>query len=160
MRADVRSIDANLYIWQDELLVSKHRASLETLQIRVKVMAFGWITVLKIIPWKDVLENAPHIAKAAKNLYAGTRNNTSSSGTADSSAPTSDSGNKESTDFRLQEIEREILDLNSVVRSLAKQNVRIVEAIEVLRIRSKILIFACIALGSISICLILLLIFK
>ena len=154
MRADVRSIDANLYIWQDELLVSKHRASLETLQIWVKVMAFGWITVLKIIPWKDVLENAPHIAKAAKNLYAGTRNNTSSS------APTSDSGNKESTDFRLQEIEREMLDLNSVVRSLAKQNVRIVEAIEVLRIRSKILIFSCIALGCISICLILLLIFK
>ena len=160
MRADVRSIDANLYIWQDELLVSKHRASLETLQIRVKVMAFGWITVLKIIPWKDVLENAPHIAKAAKNLYAGTRNNTSSSGATDSSAPTSDSGNKDSTDFRLQEIEREILDLNSVVRSLAKQNVRIVEAIEVLRIRSKILIFSCVALGCISICLILLLIFK
>lgn len=136
------------------------RASLETLQIWVKVMAFGWITVLKIIPWKDVLENAPHIAKAAKNLYAGTRNNTSSSGTTDSSAPTSDSGNKESTDFRLQEIEREILDLNSVVRSLAKQNVRIVEAIEVLRIRSKILIFSCVALGCILICLILLLIFK
>ena len=160
MRADVRSIDANLYIWQDELLVSKHRASLETLQIWVKVMAFGWITVLKIIPWKDVLENAPHIAKAAKNLYVGTKNNTSSSGTAGSSVPRSDSGNKESRDSRLHEIEREVLDLNSVVRSLAKQNVRIVEAIEVLRIRSKILIFSCIALGSVSICLILLLIFK
>lgn len=160
MRADVRSIDANLYIWQDELLVSKHRVSL-ALQIWVKVMAFGWITVLKIIPWKDVLENAPHIAKAAKNLYAGTKNNTSSSsGTADSSAPRSDNGNKESRDSRLHEIEREVLDLNSVVRSLAKQNVRIVEAIEVLRIRSKILIFSCVTLGSISICLILLLIFK
>ena len=131
------------------------------LQIWVKVMAFGWITVLKIIPWKDVLENAPHIAKAAKNLYAGTKNSTSSSsGTADSSVSRSDNGNKESRDSRLHEIEREVLDLNSVVRSLAKQNVRIVEAIEVLRIRSKILIFSCITLGSISICLILLLIFK
>ena len=160
MRADVRSIDANLYIWQDELLVSKHRVSL-ALQIWVKVMAFGWITVLKIIPWKDVLENAPHIAKASKNLYAGTKNNTSSSsGTAGSSAPRSDNGKKESRDSRLHEIEREVLDLNSVVRSLAKQNVRIVEAIEVLRIRSKILIFSCVTLGSISICLILLLIFK
>ena len=124
-------------------------------------MAFGWITVLKIIPWKDVLENAPHIAKAAKNLYAGTKNNTSfSSGTADSSAFTSDSENKESRDSRLHKIEKEILDLNNAVRSLAKQNVRIVEAIEVLRIRSKILIYTCTTLGSILICLILLLLFK
>jgi hypothetical protein len=124
-------------------------------------MAFGWITVLKIIPWKDVLENAPHIAKAAKSLYAGTKNNTSfSSEAADSSTFTSDSENKESRDFRLHKIEREILDLNNVVRSLAKQNVRIVEAIEVLRIRSKILFFTCITLGSILICLILLLILK
>jgi len=123
-------------------------------------MAFGWITVLKIIPWKDVLENAPHIAKAAKNLYVGTKNNISSSGPADSSASTSDSGNKKSTDSHLHEIEREVSDLNSVVRSLAKQNVRIVEAIEVLRIRSKVLIFSCITLVCISICLILLLIIK
>ena len=123
-------------------------------------MAFGWITVLKIIPWKDVLENAPHIAKAAKNLYDGTKTHTSSSGPADSSASTSDSGNKKSTDFHLHEIKREVSDLNSVVRSLAKQNVRIVEAIEVLRIRSKILIFSCITLACISICLIILLIIK
>ena len=124
-------------------------------------MAFGWITVLKIIPWKDVLENAPHIAKAAKSLYAGTKNNTSfSSKAVDSSTFTSDSENKENRNFRLHKIEREILDLNNVVRSLAKQNVRIVEAIEVLRIRSKILFFTCITLGSILMCLILLLIFN
>ena len=122
-------------------------------------MAFGWITVLKIIPWKDVLENAPHIAKAAKNLYAGRKDNTSS-GTVDSSVPTSDSENKKNMNFHLHEIEREVSDLNSVVRSLAKQNVRIVEAIEVLRIRSKVLILLCIALGCISISLILLLIIK
>ena len=106
-----------------------------------------------------MLENAPHIAKAAKNLYAGTKNNTSS-GSAGSSVPTSDSEDKKSMNFHLHEIEREVSDLNSVVRSLAKQNVRIVEAIEVLRIRSKILIFSCITLACISICLILLLIIK
>lgn len=157
MHADTCSIDANLYIWQYEFLVSKYQVLLGTLQIWVKVMAFGWITVLKIIPWKDVLENAPHIAKAAKNLYAGRKDNTSP-GTADSSVPTSDSENITSRDLRLHEIEREVSDLNSVVRSLAKQNVRIVEAIEVLRIRSKVLIFSCVTLGCISIFLILLLI--
>jgi hypothetical protein len=120
-------------------------------------MAFGWITALKIIPWKDVLENAPHIVKAAKNLYAGTKTDTSySSETSDSSTFTSDSENTESWDFRLHKIERKMLELNDeqessveLIRSLAKQNVRIVEAIEVLRVRSKILLFICILLGSI-----------
>lgn len=131
-------------------------------------MAFGWITALKIIPWKDVLENTPHIVKAAKNLYAGTKADTFfSSETSDSSTFTSDSENKESWGFRLHKIERKILDLNDeqessveLIRSLAKQNVRIVEAIEVLRVRSKILLFTCILLGSILAGLIFLLILK
>lgn len=131
-------------------------------------MAFGWITALKIIPWKDVLENAPHIVKAAKNLYAGTKTDTSSSSeTSDSSTFAPDSANKERGDFRLHKIESKILELNDeqessveLIRSLAKQNVRIVEAIEVLRVRSKILLFTCILLGSILAGLIFLLILK
>ena len=134
-------------------------------------MAFGWITALKIIPWKDVLENAPHIVKAAKNLYAGTKTDTSfsseSSDSSDSSTYTSDNENTESWGFRLHIIERKILELNDeqessvkLIRSLAKQNVRIVEAIEVLRVRSKILLFTCILLGSILAGLIFLLILK
>ena len=125
-------------------------------------MAFGWITALKIIPWKDVLENAPHIVKAAKKLYAGTKTDTSfSSETSDPLAFTTDSKNTESSSFRLQKIERKMLELNDeqessveLIRSLAKQNVRIVEAIEVLRLRSKILLFICILLGSILVGLI------
>ena len=128
-------------------------------------MAFGWITALKIIPWKDVLENAPHIVKAAKNLYAGTRTDTSfSSETSDPPAFTTDSAKTESPGLRLHRIERKILELNDeqessveLIRSLAKQNVRIVEAIEVLRLRSKILLFICILFGSILVGLIFLL---
>ena len=33
-------------------------------------MAIGWMTALKIIPWGDVLESAPHIVKAAKHLFS------------------------------------------------------------------------------------------
>ena len=125
-------------------------------------MAFGWITALKIIPWKDVLENAPHIVKAAKSLYAGTRTDTSfSSETSDSSIITKDSENTESPSFRLHKIEKKIQELNDeqessaeLIRSLAKQNVRIVEAIEVLRLRSKILLLICILFGSIMVGLI------
>ena len=36
-------------------------------------MAIGWMTALKIIPWGNVLESAPHIVKAAKHLFSATK---------------------------------------------------------------------------------------
>jgi len=119
-------------------------------------MAFGWITALKIIPWKDVLESAPHIVKAAKKLYAGTRANVSNPSEApDSPTKTSDSENLGSLDSRLPHIESKILQLSDeqessveLIRSLAKQNARIVEAIEILRVRTKILLITCISFGG------------
>jgi len=119
-------------------------------------MAFGWITALKIIPWKDVLESAPHIVKAAKKLYAGTRANVSNPSEApDSPTKTSDSENLGSLDSRLPHIELKILQLRDeqessveLIRSLAKQNERIVEAIEILRVRTKILLITCISFGG------------
>ena len=131
-------------------------------------MAFGWITALKIIPWKDVLENAPHIVKAAKKLYAGTKADSPiPSENHASSALTSNSNDKEGQDYRINRIEKKVLGLHDeqessaeLIRSLAKQNVRIVEAIEVLRVRSKILLLTCILFGSILTGLFFLLILK
>jgi len=119
-------------------------------------MAFGWIAALKIIPWKDVLESAPYIVKAAKNLYSGTKNNASDPSEApDSPIDTSDSEIHGSINPRFHKIETKILELSDeqessaeLIRSLAKQNARIVEAIEVLRVRTKILLITCISFGG------------
>lgn len=32
-------------------------------------MAIGWLTVLKLVPWGDVIENAPKVASGAKKLW-------------------------------------------------------------------------------------------
>jgi len=32
-------------------------------------MAIGWLTVLKMVPWGDVIENAPKVATGAKKLW-------------------------------------------------------------------------------------------
>ena len=40
-------------------------------------MAFGWMTALKIIPWGSVLESAPHIVRAAKQLFSAVKTDTS-----------------------------------------------------------------------------------
>jgi hypothetical protein len=137
--------------------VSEYKDSLGILKSEIKIMAFGWITALKIIPWKDVLESAPHIVKAAKNIYAGTRTDTSSSSeTTESSTGTFEDKSLGGIDFRLHKIEEKIQELGNeqgssveLIRSLAKQNVRIVEVIEVLRVRTKILFVTCILFSSI-----------
>ncbi len=117
-------------------------------------MAFGWITALKIIPWKDVIESAPHIVKAAKNLYAGAKANASNP--SDAQSPPSDKSKTEvSEDSDLREIKVKIQQLSGeqessveLIRSLAQQNVRIVEAIELLRVRTKILLITCVLLSG------------
>lgn len=32
-------------------------------------MAIGWLSVLKLVPWGDVIENAPKVAAGAKKLW-------------------------------------------------------------------------------------------
>lgn len=120
-------------------------------------MAFGWITALKIIPWKDVIESAPHIVKAARNLYAGAKADASNSSDAqDTPSDTSNSEISGNSDPNLRKIELKIQNLSSeqessveLIRSLAQQNVRIVEAIELLRVRTKILLITCVLLGGV-----------
>lgn len=34
-------------------------------------MAIGWLSVLKLVPWGDVISNAPRIADEAKRLWSG-----------------------------------------------------------------------------------------
>jgi hypothetical protein len=117
-------------------------------------MAFGWITALKIIPWKDVIESAPHIVKAAKNLYAGAKANASNPSDAQSSpSDISDSEVSENSDLRRIEVKIQHLSSEQessveLIRSLAQQNVRIVEAIELLRVRTKILLITCVLLSG------------
>ncbi|MDP3225514.1 MAG: hypothetical protein Q8M96_20455, partial [Rubrivivax sp.] len=32
-------------------------------------MAIGWMTVLKLVPWGDVIKNAPAVAEGARKLW-------------------------------------------------------------------------------------------
>ncbi|MDN5753850.1 MAG: hypothetical protein L0H15_11335 [Nitrosospira sp.] len=110
-----------------------------------------WMTALKIIPWGDVLESAPHIVKAAKHLFTATKTDASSfAETPDSSAG---KGPAHLLDQRIRLLETRIVELGNeqkssteLIKSLAEQNALVVEAIEVFRVRVKILLVACILL--------------
>ncbi|SOD41241.1 hypothetical protein [Nitrosovibrio sp. Nv4] len=109
-----------------------------------------WMTALKIIPWGSVLESAPQIVKAAKHLFAETKTDKSDfSATPNWSA----SDGSINLDKRIRLLEAKIVELSDeqrssaeLIKSLAEQNALIIQAIEVFRVRVKILLVACISL--------------
>jgi hypothetical protein len=118
-------------------------------------MAIGWMTALKIIPWGNVLESAPHIVKAAKHLFSATKADQ------DDYASPSDLGRREglaNLDGRIKLMEERITELRQeqqssaeLIKSLAEQNALIVEAVDIFRMRLKIvLVTSIILLGILS----------
>ncbi len=112
-----------------------------------------WMTALKIIPWGHVLESAPHIVKAAKHLFSATKADASSFAEAGNSSVGDGFANSDKLDKRIRLLEKRILELSDeqkssteLIKSLAEQNALIVEAVEVFRVRVKILLIACISL--------------
>ena len=119
-------------------------------------MAIGWISALKVIPWKDVLEAAPGMVKGAKRLFTAAKAETNNQ-PIDDSSPTIVSFDAEgftTLDSRVRHLQAKIFELNAeqnssakLIKSLAEQNARVVNAIEVFRVRIKILIYVCFLLG-------------
>jgi hypothetical protein len=121
-----------------------------------------WMTALKIIPWGQVLESAPHIVKAARHLFTASKTGASGSGEAASRQDNEGAAGFHSPNQRVRLLEKKLADLSNeqkataeLIKSLAEQNVVMVEAIEVFRVRVKILLFACILLFGTMIALIL-----
>ncbi|HET7061257.1 MAG TPA: hypothetical protein VFI43_03660 [Nitrosospira sp.] len=113
-------------------------------------MAIGWMTALKIIPWSNVLESAPHIVKAAKHLFAATKADRDNFTTGYNPPPGDDIT---PLNRRIQVMEAKIAELREeqkssaeLIKSLAEQNAFVVEAFEVLRLRLKMLLVVCVLL--------------
>lgn len=86
-------------------------------------MAIAWLTALKVIPWGDVIEHAPKVLNAARKLLERKPAEL---------APSPD------------EVHQRIA---STLADLAEQNTRLVNAVEVLRVRTRILMVATVLLG-------------
>lgn len=100
-------------------------------------MAISWITALKLIPWRDVVENAPTVLRTARNLW-----------------------NKEQPEPLLQQevasLREEARRAAEVIESLAEQNTRLVQAVEILRVRTRVLMYA---LGAVTVGLVAVIVF-
>lgn len=117
-------------------------------------MPLPWIAALKIIPWGDVIEHAPKVLNAARKLLDKNKPPT----VPVPAGPPLDPAGEPPTlgELRNRLIEtRQIIDQQSAVQQqmaqtlseLAEQNARLVAAVQLLRVRTRLLIAACVLLA-------------
>jgi hypothetical protein len=101
-------------------------------------MAISWLSALKVIPWGDVIDAAPGVVKGARKIFTRTQQ-------ADSSVPPVEPG----TDLpqRVAQLETSVNQLLAqqqasakLMETLAEQNARVVQAVDILRLRTLMLL--------------------
>lgn len=109
-------------------------------------MAIGWLAVLQMVPWSDVIKNAPKVADGAKKLWNAVGKKTPASGTLPD-AGTSESLPPESQtaaalqtrvlalETATQELHEQMLASSELIKALAEQNTQLIQRAEVNRVR-------------------------
>ena len=113
-------------------------------------MAIGWLTALKVIPWGDVIEAAPGIAKGARKFFARTQESEAQVPPDDGAPqPVSEGEALAQAHARIRQLEAGLTQLGEqqqasaeLIKSLADQNAKVVQAIEILRVRTRLLLAA------------------
>lgn len=104
-------------------------------------MAAGWLTALKVIPWADVIEAAPGLAKSARSLFKRTQEGATGS-TGSTPLPSTDDVGTDSwaqASQRIASLESLLAQATerqqaaaALIDTLATQNARLVEAVDAL----------------------------
>lgn len=97
-------------------------------------MAIAWLSILKAVPWTDLVSNAPKVADGAKKLWETVARKKSPTGT--SATSTADTPNPTSLEVRMDELsaeiarlQQEMLDSSQLIKSLAEQNAQLVRRV-------------------------------
>ena len=117
-------------------------------------MAIPWLMALKVIPWGDVIEHAPSVLKAARKLME--RQPPQSPGQASTPA----TATPVSTVPSLGELKNALIaaqgqidlqaqtqrELTETLTELAEQNARLVSAVDVLQLRTRLMMWGAAAM--------------
>jgi hypothetical protein len=96
----------------------------------------GWITFFKVIPWTEVIAAAPTVVKGAQKLWSKVRKQEAPQVTGQGPAA------QRALEEQIAELRSELSAASELVTKLAEQNSRLFEAVEVLRVRTRILFAA------------------
>jgi hypothetical protein len=122
-------------------------------------MAIGWMTVLKMVPWGDVIETAPKVAAGAKKLWAKVGKKPVLGATlanGNTSDPQALTGQDAIAALQTQvaelqvaiaELHQQMFESSALIQTLAEQNTQLVQRIELHRKRLLLLVVFTIAIG-------------
>jgi hypothetical protein len=103
----------------------------------------GWITAFKVIPWADLIAAAPTVVKGAQKLWAAVRKQD-----APPVAGQSPEAGQRALEAQVEELRKELAAASELVTRLAEQNGRLVEAVDVLRVRTRLLLVVCVVMAA------------
>lgn len=95
----------------------------------------GWITAFKVIPWGELIAAAPAVAKGAQKLWAAVRKQD-----APRIAGQAPEAGQRALEAQVEELRKELTAASELVTRLAAQNGRLIEAVDVLRVRTRVLL--------------------
>lgn len=107
-------------------------------------MAIGWLTVLKMVPWGDVIENAPKVATGAKKLWQTVGKKPVAAAPVAPAREVLRAASPEVAVLQSQvgELQTAVADLHQqmlvsseLIQSLADQNTQLIKRVEVNRVR-------------------------
>ena len=122
-------------------------------------MAIGWVSALKLVPWGDVIQAAPHVLKAAKGLIKKSPTGEELAQPASEPAHTPETTHLPSNagELALQQVaqlEAQVAQLQAaqrasaeVLQKMAEQQASIVQTVGLLRTGATRLAWACGVLG-------------
>ena len=95
----------------------------------------AWITAFKVIPWAELLAAAPAVMKGARQLWAAVRKQD-----APRVAGQGPEAGQRALEAQIEELRKELTAASELVTRLAEQNGRLIEAVDVLRVRTRLLL--------------------
>ena len=108
-------------------------------------MAIGWLSVLKMVPWGDVISNAPKVADGAKKLWSAVAKKPPAAELPTASAQPALSPEAQSiailqaqlavAEAEVSDLHNQMLESSQLIKALADQNTQLIKRIEVNRVR-------------------------
>lgn len=123
-------------------------------------MAVPWLTVLKAVPWSDVISNAPKVAESAKKLWKTVGRKPGSEGSVVVDSEPVKPGEPQSIETLHQrlsrmetanaELRQQLFASGELINALAEQNTSLIAKVDSLRTRSRRLLIGLGLVGGIA----------
>lgn len=120
-------------------------------------MAIGWITLLKTVPWAQVISTAPVVAEGARKLWNGVAKKRTTPPPAQDIARPAGAANAVPLQAQVDALEAVVADLHEqmltsseLIKALAEQNTELIKRVEGNRIRLLWLWVAVFVLGAVG----------